>query len=192
MGANIKKLVESNSGKSEILGCLKENLHEFFGRGTKGLSNDGCILFRDFPVVGEVVDVAIMTGFYNMEIVLFEICGADFECHDSNGFPNGVILDAVGSLRRRIGNIYDHYGWFGQHVRDVKKRFDAGEYIHGAILSENPSLTIREDRPFLVSGVVIGGRCVGAGGAAARHLEFGNVTPYISGSSWDDWICDEN
>ncbi|MCP4346860.1 MAG: DUF4263 domain-containing protein [Desulfobacterales bacterium] len=183
----IESVIQKGAGERDIQTLLKENLH-VLGE-VHSHPRGEYIAFSEYPIGNGFSDFVVFNSVSRMEIVIFEIKGADFNFLKSNDTFHSKIEEAITQVRSRFGYINREYEGFRREAHNIRLSVEEGIRKYNSVTGKNGYLQCDANKDVLQRGVVIGGRSVNDRLESKLKTDFEISTmPHIKVESWDSWL----
>lgn len=181
-------LIHVGATERELQAELKADLSVIAQSCVHPAIKDEYIAFSEFPVGTGFVDFVVFTDRSRMDVVLFEIKGADFEFLNADGATSRQIDRAAEQIRDRFDDIERNYEPFRREAYALRKAVEAGETRYNSLLGPKGYLNVDPEKDIDVWGIIIGGRTrEDYAESRARH-KLEKYTNRVRFESWDSWL----
>lgn len=181
-------LIHEGAREREIQAALKADLSVIAQTCVHSAIQDEYIAFSEFPLGTGFVDFVVFTDRSRMDVVLFEIKGADFEFLNADGSVAKLIDRAAEQMRNRFDEIERNYESFRREAHALRKTIEAGQKKFNSILGPNGYLHVDPEKDIDVWGIVIGGRTREDYAESRARYKLEKYTNRVRFESWDSWL----
>lgn len=186
--SEISNLIEAGSTERELQEALKRSLHLIAKTVANSAIKDEWIVFSEYPIQNGFADFVVFTDRSRMDVVIFEIKGADFHFVNADGTVSKPISDAAQQMRNRFAHIEQIYEPFRRNAYSLRRRVEAGETVYNSMVGPKGYLHVDPEKDIDVWGVVIGGRTRDDHVESHERNVLEKYTHRVRFESWDSWL----
>lgn len=186
--SRLTDLIHEGASEREIQVELKADLSVIARTCVHSAIKDEYIAFSEFPLGTGVIDFVVFSDRSRMDVVLFEIKGADFEFVNADGYVARPIDRAAEQIRNRFDEIERNYESRRRDFHALRKTIEEGGSKYNSLLGQNGYLHVDPEKDIDVWGVVIGGRTREDHTESRARHKLEKYTNRVRFESWDSWL----
>ncbi|MDE2481542.1 MAG: DUF4263 domain-containing protein [bacterium] len=186
----IQALIQAGAGERQLQDVIKSDLSLI--AEPYASPPEEYICFAEYPIGDGFADFVLFTGRSRMDVIVFEIKGADFPVLNGSGRRNlsAKLNEAAQQARSRLAHVYRNYNGFRLRAHEIRSLVEQRQLLHGAFIGPHgPVPQVDPEKDINLHGVLIAGRTNDdLLESSVRHEFEMQTAPRLRVESWDSWV----